>query len=552
MLAGAAALLVVVVVVAVWAAGAVVGARRAADVDARLRVAVSEGRSLVAERAAAADRRASRLARSPEVQTALASRDEAALRRLARSGNDVAFVVDGRWIPSMPPEPAVRSVVDVFASGSRLGSVVVVAALRKPFLQDVRRGSRLEPADELLLVRRGRVVAGLRAGATVPVPAGRVRTIGLAGRRYRAYAEPVVAGRNPVDLVALGRESGNPFGWKLGLEAVLLALVLLVAGTALFARRLPRFARERRRHAVPRSVTTVRSAISLVGDTLAATHNPEALLPVILAAAIEATGAAGGELREGGRVLSRAGVTGDEQQQLAVDLGEAAGKPIQLVLWPRSAGFSAEARDAATWFVEQASIALENARLHRIVQRQAVTDELTELANRRSFIAALSTETSRANRFGTPLVLVLADIDDFKRVNDRFGHQSGDLVLREFARILRASVREVDLPVRFGGEEFALLLPDTDLTGGVQLAERLRSALAEARIRTDDQAGIRVTASFGVAAFTPGAADEELLIEADACLYRAKAGGKNRVVDGGLPERDRAGGGNELELPSGG
>jgi two-component system, cell cycle response regulator len=147
-------------------------------------------------------------------------------------------------------------------------------------------------------------------------------------------------------------------------------------------------------------------------------------------------------------------------------------------------------------------------------------------------------------------VLVLADIDDFKRVNDRFGHQSGDLVLREFARILRESVREVDLPVRFGGEEFALLLPDTDLTGGMQLAERLRSALAEVRIPTDE-GEIRATASFGVAAYVPGAADEELLIEADACLYRAKAGGKNRVVTGGLSRR-AMGGGNELEVPSGG
>jgi diguanylate cyclase (GGDEF)-like protein len=552
MLVCAAALFVVLVVVAVWAAGAVVGARRAADVDARLRLAVEEGRSLVAGRAAAADNRASLLARSPEVQTALASRDEAALRRLSRSGNGVAFVVDRRWIPSMPPEPSVRSVVDVFASGSRLGSVVVAAVLREPFLRDVRRGSRLDSADELLLVRRARVVAGPRPGATVPVSAGRVRTIAFAGRRSRAFAEPIVSGASPVELVALGRDPANPFGWTPALEAVLLALVLLVAGAALFARRLPlpRFARERRRLAVPRSVTTVRSAISLVGDTLAATHNPEALLPVILAAAIEATGAAGGELREGGRVVSRAGVMGDEQRQLMVDLGEAAGKPIQLLLWPRPGGFSAEARDAATWFVEQASIALENARLHRIVQQQAVTDELTELANRRSFIAALTTETSRANRFGTPLVLVLADIDDFKRVNDRFGHQSGDLVLREFARILRESVREVDLPVRFGGEEFALLLPDTDLTGGMQLAERLRSALAEVRIPTDE-GEIRATASFGVAAYVPGAADEELLIEADACLYRAKAGGKNRVVTGGLSRR-AMGGGNELEVPSGG
>jgi diguanylate cyclase (GGDEF)-like protein len=274
---------------------------------------------------------------------------------------------------------------------------------------------------------------------------------------------------------------------------------------------------------------TVRDAIALVGDTLAATHNPDALVPVILEAAIEATGAVGGQLRESGGPPVTKGQTGKNRNALKLDLSSDS-RQMTLVLWPREGGFSAEAREAAEWFAGQAVIALENARLHRIVQRQAVTDELTQLANRRHFLATLSTEISRADRFESTLTLVLADIDDFKRVNDRFGHQMGDNVLREFAKILHESVREVDLPVRLGGEEFAVLLPETDLKGGVLLAERLRGSLERLEIDTPTGDSVQVTASFGVACYPSSGGSEELLVEADGCLYRAKELGKNKVV----------------------
>ena len=122
-------------------------------------------------------------------------------------------------------------------------------------------------------------------------------------------------------------------------------------------------------------------------------------------------------------------------------------------------------------------IALENARLHGLVQRQAVTDELTGLANRRRFLTQLESEIARSRRTGATLAIVLADLDDFKRVNDTYGHEVGDEALGTFAEILRTTVRDIDLPVRLGGEEFAVLLPDTDLPGAVQLAERVRRAL---------------------------------------------------------------------------
>ena len=104
-------------------------------------------------------------------------------------------------------------------------------------------------------------------------------------------------------------------------------------------------------------------------------------------------------------------------------------------------------------------MSIENVGLHETVERQAVTDELTGLFNRRRFQEAMATEVERARRFGQPLGLVLLDIDDFKRVNDTYGHQQGDLVLREVARVLRESSREIDEPARYGGEELAVVLP---------------------------------------------------------------------------------------------
>src|SRR5437762_981534 len=126
-----------------------------------------------------------------------------------------------------------------------------------------------------------------------------------------------------------------------------------------------------------------------------------------------------------------------------------------LLLYPAPGRpFSADEGRLAHWLAAQASIALENARLHRAVEQQAITDHLTGLANRRRFTESLSLEVSRAERFSGTLSLVLADLDDFKRVNDLYGHQVGDQVLRRFAEVMLESVREFDLAVRHGGEEF--------------------------------------------------------------------------------------------------
>jgi diguanylate cyclase (GGDEF)-like protein len=122
----------------------------------------------------------------------------------------------------------------------------------------------------------------------------------------------------------------------------------------------------------------------------------------------------------------------------------------------------------------------------------------------------------------------VADLDWFKDVNDRHGHPAGDSLLREFASLLQENLRDVDLAGRWGGEEFLLILPGTELAGGAQVAERIRAALAD-RMVLVDRAPIPVTASFGVAAVPPARTASELFAAADAALYEAKRAGKNRV-----------------------
>jgi len=161
--------------------------------------------------------------------------------------------------------------------------------------------------------------------------------------------------------------------------------------------------------------------------------------------------------------------------------------------------------------------------------RQAHTDSLTGLANRRALDERLAGEAEHARQLGTNMSFVLADLDNFKQINDRYGHQTGDAVLRAVAAVFAESVREVDLAARFGGEELALVLPGTPLVGARRLAERIRKGIEDLRVPAPNGDLVRVTSSFGAASYPTHGSVEALVAAADAALYEAKGAGKNVV-----------------------
>jgi diguanylate cyclase (GGDEF)-like protein len=165
----------------------------------------------------------------------------------------------------------------------------------------------------------------------------------------------------------------------------------------------------------------------------------------------------------------------------------------------------------------------------RRVVSQAATDSLTGLANRWSFDEELALEWRRAERVGDSLGLILADLDNFKSVNDTYGHPVGDRVLRQMGHVLATNIRQVDLAARYGGEEFAVIVPEADLEGVLNLAHRLRAAFAGHEIELPDGTRMVVTASFGVAVKQDLERAEDLITIADEALYESKRAGKNRV-----------------------
>jgi diguanylate cyclase (GGDEF)-like protein len=325
---------------------------------------------------------------------------------------------------------------------------------------------------------------------------------------------------------------------------------------------------EQRLEELRRERGRLETSLRRIGQTFASNLDRDALLEIVVRTAVDGVGAAGGrasaradgqrelvEVARGGEVDEALPVIRKAESSALLDRlaseasdGELQGLSVPLLgaerddvlgllsVVRRGAPFDEEERELLTSLAGTAAVSIENVGLHEAVQRQAVTDELTGLFNHRRFQEALVGETERARRFGQPMGLVMIDIDNFKGVNDTYGHQTGDRVLAEVARVLQETAREIDAPARYGGEELAIVLPQTDLEGTYQLAERVRRGIEALELALDGDGGgtLRVTASLGVASH-PETADEprELLAAADAALYDAKRSGKNKTVRAG-------------------
>lgn len=331
------------------------------------------------------------------------------------------------------------------------------------------------------------------------------------------------------------------------------------------SRRLDELSRERVR---------LRDAIRRIGHTFASSLDRPALLELALTTAVDAVQASGGRLstrsatgeplaetaREGSLTGLEDAIHRAEQAALengglgeeveagvsiaAVALGslERSADAHGLMTVARSGRpFTDDDREVLRSLAAETALALENIELHFQVRRQAVTDELTGLANHGRFQELLNAEIEQVRRYHHPIGLIMLDIDDFKAVNDTYGHPQGDAVLRHVARILRENSRDADSPARYGGEELSLILPHTDLEGAYAIAERIRTAVAGLRVpRTDGTGVLRVTASIGVTASTAGHKDA-LIADADGALYEAKRRGKNCTVPAGARIADASG-----------
>lgn len=200
-------------------------------------------------------------------------------------------------------------------------------------------------------------------------------------------------------------------------------------------------------------------------------------------------------------------------------------------------------RELGTDFLQHlgviASICVENVVNRARLLRSGFTDALTGWHNRRYLQVRLLEELARARRERSQVVCLMLDVDHFKRINDRWGHVTGDAVLRELANRIDAEVRASDVAARYGGEEFVVLLPQTNIAAAERLAERIRAAIAAAPFAVPDGASVNVTVSIGIAAVCPGPGDDDLktagdalLARADVAMYRAKSAGRDQVAIG--------------------
>jgi diguanylate cyclase (GGDEF)-like protein len=557
---------------AFWGFSTVAAQSEARRVDARLQAGLRATLAAYQEALGSADEAAGRLARQPSFQRALLARDRASLERMLKDKPELAVEAPGGFRVGKRHQTAATRQVGIVGPGGANGVVIASVPFDRALVNRLEARSGLERSDHVLLVADGQIVAGPRGvDGRVDLQSGKTRTVSLGGTKYRVLVAGTLKERpgatlgviSPQSLIdAANRKATNQLLIGLIAALVFVAAVAYVEGRSIvrtirrlvdaahaiargdLKQRVPvqgrdefallgrtfnqmAFQLQTRLEELEAERGRLRDVTSRFGEALGATHDAEQLMRLVVEAAIEATSAAGGVLVGTSGSLVTAGYPDKGSERLEVPLLAGSINFGSLILFGDD--FSEEDRMTAISLASHAVVALDNARLHRIVERQALIDGLTGLANRRQCEETLADELARVERFGGSLAVVVADLDWFKDVNDRHGHPAGDSVLSEFAALLEETVRDVDLAGRWGGEEFVLILPGTDLAGGAQVAERIRLALASRIVLAVDRTPITLTASFGVAAIPPVKTASELFAAADDAMYQAKRAGKNRV-----------------------
>jgi diguanylate cyclase (GGDEF)-like protein len=557
---------------AFWGFTQVAGQSETRRVDARLQTGMRALLASYQEQLDAAQEQATAIAQTRVFQQELENRDGSALAHMFRNKPAISIEsVDGFLVHSPPIFAATRQAAVLTRKGL-VGYVTVSVPFNARLVESLRGRSGLGRSDSFAILNAGRIVASSpKVHGRAIAPAGQMKTISVGGERFRTLVAPAAADAPGVRFAVLSPQALIDAANSRSRNRLLLGLIASLALVSLVAyfegRSMVRTLRglAEAAHAIARGKLServpvrgrdefamlgsafndmanqlearlaeldaergrLRDAITRFGEALAATHDVNQQLRVIVEAAVEATNANGARLLASDGTIVETGEPDaeGERMEFALTAGRTAFGTLTIV----GDAFDTDQRLAASSLASHAAIALENARLRRIVERQALIDGLTGIANRRQCEDALTSEIARAERLGSTLTLVLADLDDFKAVNDAHGHAVGDDVLRAFAGVLRATVRDSDLAGRWGGEEFVLLLPGADAPGGGQLADRIREALSECSFEGSDGHQVRVTCSFGVAQHRPGAGERELFAAADRALYRAKSTGKNRV-----------------------
>lgn len=509
------AIALVPLLVATWTFGRSYRTSEIGQVDSRLTATAGGVLTQLGAAAGRTSRVALSAARSPRLQRALVR--GATTTRVSHSANGDVHVQAGPGAQASPVPPASVSRTALVRAGDHVVGHVTAWVSIPDLLSRLSARTGVEGAALV----DGRVVGGRLHGSAVTAPTRSPGAVRVNGQRYRVLRQPLGGGVSALLIVPYSKIDNSVFHRQV--PTIAAGAVTLLALAILAALAMPRLMSLRGRD----DAGDWRRPVALVGDVAVAAHDPDALLPVILETALAATDADGGAVIWEGKEIAALGDTSTPRRVLSLPLGDERRPEAGELLLYRHSDFLERDQELARSLVAQGRIALENARLHNLVRRQAQTDELTDLANRRQFMSALEQEMARTTRFGTPLSLVLFDLDRFKRVNDRCGHQVGDLVLRRTADAVRARIRGTDLAARIGGEEFAILLPGSDVAGAVTFAEALRGDIR----REVAVEGLRwpTTASFGVAEFRKGMSSETLVGAADRALYRAKAGGRNRV-----------------------